>query len=447
VSAGTSAGLSDPGRRRRRNEDAFVREPPLFAVCDGMGGALAGEVASRLAASALEEAVLRGGDVDLVAAILEGNRRINERSLADPAASGMGTTVTAALVRDGSILIGHVGDSRAYRLRGDRLEQLTGDHSLVAELVRTGQITPQEAESHPQRAVITRALGTDVNVEVDALETATEPGDLYLLCSDGLTVMISDEEVRRLLVRHRGDLTGAARSLVGAANAAGGEDNITVVLFETVTPVDAPGAAAAAASGSPASEQTGVIPVADEDTLGGLDVTAEQTMVLPAPPAEQTMVMPAPQPGTGWGDESSPPPHPPDASRAPQGPPHGVAAVNARATAGTAGAAAAPARRGRRRLPWVIALFVVLTAIGAAAIIGVSRAHFVGADGQGRLVVYQGVPWDVTGSVRLYRAVYISPVVAAQLSQPERLRLFDHDLHSKQVAINAVRAFERELLR
>ena len=147
MSVGRSAALSDAGRRRRGNEDSFVREPPLFAVCDGMGGAQAGELASRLAATALEEAVHRGGPIDLVAAILEGNRRIHERSRIDTATSGMGTTVTAVLAgADGQLQIGHVGDSRAYRLRGDAIEQLTPDHSLVAELVRIGQISPEEAE-------------------------------------------------------------------------------------------------------------------------------------------------------------------------------------------------------------------------------------------------------------------------------------------------------------
>jgi len=145
----------------------------------------------------------------------------------------MGTTMTAALVADdGTVTIGHVGDSRAYLLRGDRIEQLTNDHSLVAELVRTGRLSAEEAETHPQRSVITRALGTDPEVDVDVLTVQTEPGDLFLLCSDGLTTMVDDEEIRRTLEEGREDLEAVARELVGKANRGGGEDNITVIFFE-----------------------------------------------------------------------------------------------------------------------------------------------------------------------------------------------------------------------
>jgi PPM family protein phosphatase len=151
-------GVTDPGRRRRRNEDAYVCEPPLFAIADGMGGAQAGEVASGLAAAVLEEA--RGdehrdqqGEERVASLIQEANRRVFQRSNEDAATSGMGTTMTVALIdnSDGSIAFGHVGDSRAYRIRGGELEQLTDDHSLVGELVRSGRLSPEEAETHPQR--------------------------------------------------------------------------------------------------------------------------------------------------------------------------------------------------------------------------------------------------------------------------------------------------------
>jgi len=232
---GRAAGVTDTGRRRLRNEDAFVCEPPFFAVADGMGGARAGEIAARLAASALEErAALARDEEGVVELIVEANRRIWERALADPSTAGMGTTLTAALVdgEQGQIAVGHVGDSRAYRLRDGALEQLTTDHSLVAELVQSGVLTPEEAERHPQRSAITRALGTEPTVEVESFTVEGKVGDLYLLCSDGLSTMLGNDDVVAAIEEGRGDPAAAAEALVVAANARGGEDNITVVLFE-----------------------------------------------------------------------------------------------------------------------------------------------------------------------------------------------------------------------
>jgi protein phosphatase len=237
VRIGRAAGVTDTGRRRLRNEDAFVCEPPLFAVADGMGGARAGEIAARLAAAALEEAGAETRGAEGVAALIaEANRRIWERSLTDPETAGMGTTVTAALVdaESGTVAIGHVGDSRAYLLREGALEQLTTDHSLVAELVQSGVLTPEEAERHPQRSAITRALGTEPTVDIDAFTVQGRPGDLFLLCSDGLSTMVADEELQAALEQAERDPARAADALVAAANAAGGEDNVTVVLFELV---------------------------------------------------------------------------------------------------------------------------------------------------------------------------------------------------------------------
>jgi len=277
-------GVTDPGRRRRRNEDAYVCEPPLFAIADGMGGAQAGEVASGLAAAVLEEAtgdVQRNehGEERLASLIQEANRRVFRRSNEDAATSGMGTTMTVALVddSDGTIAFGHVGDSRAYRIRGGELEQLTDDHSLVGELVRSGRLSPEEAETHPQRSVITRALGTEPDVDVDTFTTKAEPQDIYVLCSDGLTDMISPHEILAIVERSR-DLDDAARALIEAANAGGGEDNITVVLFE----IDG--------NGRPDAAETARMPAAvptppddDEDTLSPLDaVPAVDTAVIPA---------------------------------------------------------------------------------------------------------------------------------------------------------------------
>jgi protein phosphatase len=224
---------TDPGRKRRINEDSFVIAPPLFAVADGMGGAQAGEIASALAAGALEESGANGGGERRVAELIqEANRRVHERATTDAATAGMGTTITAALVEpDGQVVFGHVGDSRAYLLRNDKLEQLTNDHTLVAELVRRGELSPGEAEVHPQRSVITRALGTDPDVDIDTFAVDAQPGDVYLICSDGLSSMIDAREIEGILRQHRTDLVGAARSLIQAANRGGGEDNITAVLF------------------------------------------------------------------------------------------------------------------------------------------------------------------------------------------------------------------------
>jgi PPM family protein phosphatase len=221
------AGGTDPGRRRRRNEDSYVIDPPLFAVADGMGGAQAGEVASKLAAGAVKE---RGADVESL--VQEANRRVHQRSLEDPNTTGMGTTLTVAAVEDGVVSIGHVGDSRAYLVRDGNLEQLTEDHSLVGELMRTGKLSAEEAETHPQRSMITRALGTDPNVDVDIFSVEPRDGDLFLLCSDGLTSMVDDREILRLVGEKRGDLDDLVKALIKAANKGGGEDNITVIAFE-----------------------------------------------------------------------------------------------------------------------------------------------------------------------------------------------------------------------
>jgi serine/threonine protein phosphatase PrpC len=234
VNLAATAALSHPGRRRRHNEDSYVVQPPLFAVADGMGGAKAGEVASGLAAAAVQESDGDGqsGEAKVAALIEEANRRVFRRANEDREASGMGTTMTVALVENERVAIGHVGDSRAYLIRGGELQQLTDDHSLVAELVRSGKLTPEEAESHPQRSVITRALGTEADVDVDTFSVDASPGDLFLLCSDGLTTMVDDQTILDAVEQNRSNLEKAAKALINAANRGGGEDNITVVFFE-----------------------------------------------------------------------------------------------------------------------------------------------------------------------------------------------------------------------
>jgi serine/threonine protein phosphatase PrpC len=277
---------TDTGKKRRRNEDEYVVEPPLFAIADGMGGAQAGELASSLAAGALrdDEGSAGSGERRVSELIQEANRRVYLRSSQDAAASGMGTTMTVALVGDGAVAFAHVGDSRAYLIRDGKLEQLTEDHSLVAELVRSGKLSPEEAGTHPQRSVITRALGTDPDVDPDTFSIETEPGDLFMLCSDGLTSMVEDEVILRCIEENRGDLQAAAKALIRAANKGGGEDNITVVFFEIGEETGEP------------LEETAQYPVlgadsdgeVDEDTLDELDrVPTLDTMVVPPGEAEQ----------------------------------------------------------------------------------------------------------------------------------------------------------------
>lgn len=279
MSVGSYSGASDTGRKRRRNEDSYVVAPPLFAVADGMGGAQAGEIASKLAAAALEDTdsgALSGED-RVTSLIQEANRRVYERSNEDPNASGMGTTITVALVEDSGVTIGHVGDSRAYRYREGSIEQITEDHSLVNELMKSGKLSPEEAETHPQRSVITRALGTDPDVDVDAFTVEAHTGDVFLLCSDGLTTMVDDDDILGVLEKYHDDLDRATKSLVSAANRGGGEDNITVIAF------------AISDDGETAKMPT----VENEDTMENvIPPPSVDTMVVPPDQVEHVFVAP-----------------------------------------------------------------------------------------------------------------------------------------------------------
>ncbi len=382
MSVKRATGRTDPGRRRRHNEDAFVCEPPLFAVADGMGGAQAGELASRLAAASVvrSEPDGRTGRDRVIALIEDANRSVYERAAGDESASGMGTTMTVALVEGDRVWIGHVGDSRAYLVREAGLEQITEDHSLVAELVRSGRLAPDEAGSHPHRSVITRALGTDADVAVDALAVPAQPHDVFVLCSDGLTTMVRDDLILGIVEQHRPDLDAAARALVDEANAAGGEDNITVVLFE----------------------------IAGADSLAG----------------------PAAEDGLGQDDEDTL---------------HGVPSPFTEVAAGTAPAGPASSRRPRSG-PVLAATAAFVLVFGALAVFGLSRSHFVGAEENGHVAVYQGVPWDLGLGARLYRLVYESPLLAANLSSDERRRLFDHDLASRDSALRAVSTYAKDVV-
>ncbi len=223
------AGSTDVGRQRHTNEDALLVSPPFFAVADGMGGARAGEVASQLAMEAFgaDRATDLSPEDRLAAIARDANRRIYDLASQDETRRGMGTTLTAAIVSDDEVSIGHVGDSRAYRLREGELEQLTRDHSLVAELERTGQISPEAAEHHPQRSIITRALGPEPEVRVDTMTVPAKAGDVFLLCSDGLHGYVDEKEIARLLAR--GSPERASAELVELTLQNGAPDNVTVV--------------------------------------------------------------------------------------------------------------------------------------------------------------------------------------------------------------------------
>ncbi len=224
--------LSDIGRVRTHNEDSVLAQPPLFVVADGLGGHEAGEVASSIAIQTVRDHAPRRPDAKALArAVKAANREVIRSAREGYGKAGMGTTMTAAIVEGTQIAIAHIGDSRAYLLRSGRLEQITDDHSMVADMIRRGQLTDAEARYHPNRSVITRALGTDPAVVADTYELTAGPGDRLLLCSDGLTGMLEDAMIAETLATYA-DPAAAARALVDAANDAGGHDNISVVIVD-----------------------------------------------------------------------------------------------------------------------------------------------------------------------------------------------------------------------
>jgi PPM family protein phosphatase len=415
------AGRTDVGRQRSANEDSLVVRPPLFAVADGMGGAKAGEVASAIAVEAVERAGESDEPVEeqLADIVREANRRIYELAAADDSRRGMGTTLTLAKLHGDEVSLAHVGDSRAYRLREGELTQVTRDHSLVAELERTGQITPEAAEHHPQRSIITRALGPEPDVEVDTYTLTGREGDLFLICSDGLTGMISDAEVAAIL-RSSSSLEEAAEALVRSANQSGGKDNITVILFRLGEDegATAPGATV------PRQVVTG-----DEDTIvGGLtaaDVQAaddapsrepaagESVATLADPPVDATVVRPVPARASG----------PPPPASAP-----------------------APARQRRRRGRFVLraalALLLVAAVLGGLYALG-RQVYFVGTNDAGLVTVYQGLPYELPLGIDLYEEDYASGMPARAIPARRRERVLDHEWRSRDDAVDLVRALER----
>jgi protein phosphatase len=322
---------------------------------------------------------------------------VYEAAADDQARSGMGTTITAALVGDDAVQIGHVGDSRAYRVREGKLEQLTEDHSLVAELVRSGKLSPEEADTHPQRSVITRTVGTDPDVDVDEFSVDARPGDVFILCSDGLTTMVADEAIREIVERNRANLDKAARGLVAAANKGGGEDNITIVLFEIGDGASVPDDTATLAIVQ--EPQSG----ADEETLTGLEgiPTIDDTRMMDRDELEAV----ARRDGRDHGDH-----------------------------------------RHVSRMAVIIGSSTLVVVLAALVVWSMSRSYFVGTEANGKIAVYQGFPWNIAGGVRLYRLRYESPVLAGELSEAERRKLFDHDLRSYDSALGSVRQYEAEVV-
>jgi serine/threonine protein phosphatase PrpC len=407
------AGRTDVGRQRSANEDSLVVRPPLFAVADGMGGAKAGEVASAVAVEAVEAAQESGepAEAQLASIVRKANRRIYDLAVADESRRGMGTTLTLAKLHGDEVSLAHVGDSRAYRLRAGELEQLTRDHSLVAELERSGQITPEAAEHHPQRSIITRALGPEPDVEVDTYTLTGREGDLFLICSDGLTSMISDDEVRSIL-RSAGSLDEAADELVRAANQSGGKDNITVILFRL--------GEAEAAEGATAVQ---LLP-GDDDTIAG-ELSAADVHAAAEPPAARdeeplTPLRDVPADATVV--------RPPAPRAAPQAAPPDAAPRRR--------------RRGRRVVGAGVALLLVAGVF--AGLYALSRqVYFIGTNDAGLVTVYRGVPYELPLGVNLYEQDYTSGMPARAIPEGRRARVLDHEWRSRSDAVDLVRALER----
>lgn len=410
------AAFTDTGRQRRANEDAFYARAPLYAVADGMGGARAGEIASRTAIDILglgvEDGIVRSRIVELVR---RANRAVHEAQLSDPELSGMGTTTTVAHVGGDALTVAHVGDSRAYLLRDGSLRRLTDDHSLVEEMRRSGRLTAEEAANHPQRSIITRALGPDANVEVDVREFAIQAGDLVLLCSDGLTSMIPETRIVEVL-RGNARLDTAGRALIAAANAAGGRDNITVVLLRIG-----------------GLDDEVIAPEADDEQVTTVGPAATAVHDIPNADTAATIA----------GSSAST-----------------IDAAEVRAAAEAAGPQAQPltardpraARRGPKQLRRARTLAAITATTLTVAIIALGGwaatrvTYFIGTS-QGFVSIYQGVPYDLPFGLSLYRSVYQSGVPISSLSAAQRARLLDHQVRSGKDARDLIKAVEREELR
>ena len=395
------ARLTDTGRQRRMNEDAFFARAPLFAVADGMGGAQAGEVASRTAVEVVERGLPAGaGSVEerLLLIARDANARIHSLSVADQARAGMGTTLTAAYVGEHDVTVVHVGDSRCYLRRGDDVMRVTTDHSLVEELVRQGRLTPEEAEEHPQRSIITRALGPEAQVEADSHTIPARDGDLFLLCSDGLTSMLPEGEVAELLCRPA-PLAALAQELVDRANAAGGRDNITVILFR----LEALVAGGDGALRDDDATQVGDAALRVEDVERALAETPSPSTA-PRAAAAMTREPRAPQVARGTGIPT-------------------------------------PRRRRRVRPAWVFGLVFGLIVL-AGGYLASQAVYFVGTGNDGFVTIYRGMPVDLPAGLDLYQPLYVSGVSDQQLSAPQARTIREHRLRSRADADDLVRQLE-----
>ena len=400
---------TDTGRQRRDNEDSAFARAPVFVVADGMGGAQAGEVASRIAVEAFEQGLPDSGSPEerLATRVREANAQIYERSRADRGRAGMGTTLTAAYVDDTHVAIAHVGDSRAYLFRDGTLQRLTQDHSLVDELVRRGKLTEEQAAEHPQRSIITRALGPEPDVEVDTWTYPARAGDVVLLCSDGLTSMISEERVRAILAEHD-NLDAAGDELIREANEAGGRDNITVVLFrlEELGGDDAAGEATMVGVSVPRDALA-----TDTEESGRSGATA----VAVAPPAARASAhraSPAPPPGTRRLE-----PRPPRDRQ--------TRAQVRHADRGAAGDADRARADPRGRLP------------------GEPPALLPRHERPGDRHRLPRLPFDLPFGVPLYETYYVSGVPASIVPAARRGQLLNNDLRSQSDATSLVMDLEQ----
>jgi len=407
---------SDTGLQRRANEDSMLARAPLFVVADGMGGAQAGEVASRIAVESFEHGLDETSTPELALATLamDANTRIHELSHEHAEQAGMGTTLTAIYVGEEEVTIAHVGDSRAYCLRDGALIRLTDDHSLVDELIRQGRLTPEEAVEHPQRSVITRALGPEGTVEVDTRSFRARAADTYLLCSDGLTTMVAEELILSTLLAHT-RLRDAGEALIAAANQAGGRDNITVVLvrLEEVHP------------GAPAA-------IGEQGTLTDTPAVADADPVADPPPVAESPAGPPGRPATLVRADLLED-IPPVTRRRPR---RGPSRDN--------GASPSRARR-RRRLRRASALAVVLVTlglIGSAAYLALQSVYFIGTNGRGLVTLYNGLPYRLPGGIPLYTSAYVSGVSASTVPALRRRSLLDHSLRSESNAASLIRSLE-----
>ena len=438
--------LTDTGHQRSTNEDSHFARAPVFVIADGMGGAQAGEVASQLAITHFNEGLPDGDGAEqrLERAVHEANADIHALSERDARRAGMGTTLTAAYVGEDDVSFAHVGDSRAYLLRDGQLERITEDHSLVEELLRQGRLTEEEAEEHPQRSIITRALGPEPDVDVDTFTIGAADGDIFLICSDGLTSMVPDVTIGEIL-GEAGDITAAAERLVAAALDAGGRDNVTVVLFRLEE------VAAAEQGGGAEKEQDAAAEHADSRT--GADPPAtEAFQIVPETAAAGDPLPP---------DATDIPPDRTDATDATDTAPDGVdSSADPRPLAASAQPRAEGGRirrrsprmprsprtpgrsRLRRRLTAAAVVLVVVGVVALGAVLATQSVYFIGTDSYGQVTVYNGLPYVLPGGLRLYTQYFVSGVTVAELSPLERGRLFNNQLRSQSAASNLVSQLE-----